>query len=270
MDRSNICNIVPSPYDERDWGYEARILSAAADVVVPTSYKCPNLLPVKSQGSRGTCVAMTVSCMREFQESYDNPELKGVAMSPNSLYIYRTTKTSGMYCRSALKSLQTHGMCTDAMFPYSRTKEPTSIPKLAVDEALNYRIKSYARVTTIEGAKKAILEFGPLLIAFPYYSNGSPQFWVKPSSVTKATGGHAVAVIGWTEKGFILRNSWGKSWNGDGHVVYPYDQWGAHWELWSTLDESHDYIPDHIKNKPDPVEPADPNKFLKLLTKICK
>jgi len=263
--RSKICNIVPSPHDDRDWEYEARVASAVGDISIPETFRCSGLTPVKNQGSRGTCVAMTLSCVKEYQEGVDNPEMKGELMSPNSLYIYRTTKNGGMYCRSAMSLLKKHGMCTEHLFPYSKKKEPTIISDAAKKEALNYRIKSYARVHTIEGAKKALLEYGPLLIAFPYYKNGSAQFWIKPTVNKKADGGHAVAIIGWDRKGFIIRNSWGYGWNKDGHVHYPFTQWGSHWEIWSSIDEETDYIPDRLKNKPDPL----PDNFIRKLGRLC-
>lgn len=261
IDRSDICNVMPSPYDERDWEYEARVVSAVGDITLPKTFKCDKLRPVKNQGSRGTCVAMSLSCMKEYQEAVDDPRMINELMSPNSVYIYRQP-TSGMYPRNAMKILQEKGMCTERLFPYDRKEEPTKIPKEAVEEAKHYKIKSYARVTTIKGAKEALVEYGPLCVAFPYYSNGTPYFWKKPSVDAKLGGGHAVAIIGWNEKGFILRNSWGEKWNGDGHVIYPYEDWGAHWEIWSAIDEDTDYIPDHLKN-------ANEGCF-KTLLKLCR
>jgi len=48
--------------------------------------------------------------------------------------------------------------------------------------------------------------------------------------------GHALCVVGYDQKGFILRNSWGSSWNGDGHVIFPYSDWDLHWECWVPID----------------------------------
>lgn len=259
--KSSICNIVPSPYDERDWIFEAKVCTSIDDV--PQTFKCKNILPVKNQGKRGTCVAMTLSCVKEYQEATEHSAMKGVKMSPNSLYIYRKP-SSGMYCRNAMKLLQEKGMCTEKKFPYSKTTEPTKIPDAAVKEALNFRIKSYARIETVAGTKRALMESGPLLIAFPYYKNGKPQFWRKPNMSSKADGGHAVTIIGWTKDGFIIRNSWGKSWNGDGHVMYPYSDWGMHWEIWASIDSESDVIPDVV---PDPE--SDPNKLIIKLLNLC-
>ena len=90
---------------------------------------------------------------------------------------------------------------------------------------------------------------GPLLFAFPYYENGLAEFW-KPTG--PFGGGHAVACVGWNEKGFIIRNSWGPDWNGDGYVIYDFKDWGMHWELWSAVDEQTQWTPPKPEPKPQP------------------
>jgi len=262
-DRSSICNLKKSPPDDRDWKFEARLSTSVDDIKLPTTFLCQHLRTVKNRGARGTCVAMTVSCMKEVQETHELPKLKDDLMSPNSLYFYRKPE-SGMYCRNAMKILKDKGMCLERTFPYTMREEPEEIPPEAVEEATNYIIKSYAKVDTIEGAKKALIEFGPLLIALPYYNNGKPQFWLPPSVNAKIDGGHAVALVGWNKKGFIMRNSWGHRWNGDGHVIFPYSDWGKHWEVWSSIDENKNYIPVHLLENPT-------SKICKLLfCQLCQ
>jgi hypothetical protein len=56
-------------------------------------------------------------------------------------------------------------------------------------------------------------------------------------------GGHAVVVIGYNKEGFILMNSWGATWNGDGTIVFPYDEWESHWECWVSVDEKTETPP---------------------------
>lgn len=245
-DKTNICNIIPSPFDSRDWKYEGLTLSNNS---FPKTFLCKHLRPVKDQYQRGTCVAMSISCIKEYQETIDNHYLAGELFSPESVYYYRSTSEGGMYARNAMKILKEKGMCREVTFPYFHYKDPSKIPEKAVREAQEYTIKSYAQVTTINGVKSALLNYGPLLIAFPYYSNGTPEFWRKPDIDANMNGGHAVAIVGWDKTGFILRNSWGKGWNGDGHVIYPYADWGSHWEIWSCIDLETTYLPDLSEGK---------------------
>ena len=242
-DKTNICNIMPSPFDARDWQYEGLVLKSENQPKLPKKFLCNHLRPVKDQKQRGTCVAMTLSCVKEYQETIDNHKLANVLFSPESVYYYRQPE-EGMYPRNAMKILKEKGMCLENTFPYFQYKDPSKIPKRAVEEASYFILKSYARVNTQNGAKSSLLNYGPLLIAFPYYNNGLPEFWRKIDADTKMGGGHAVAIVGWNSDGFILRNSWGKKWNGDGHVIYPYSDWGSHWEIWSCVDLESNYMPD--------------------------
>lgn len=61
--------------------------------------------------------------------------------------------------------------------------------------------------------------------------------FTKPVNPTdKRKGGHAVTVVGYNKKGFILRNSWGSNWGDNGYVIFPYSDFGMQWEIWTTID----------------------------------
>jgi hypothetical protein len=49
---------------------------------------------------------------------------------------------------------------------------------------------------------------------------------IKPS--TKILGGHAFAIIGYNDVGFVVQNSWGADWGWSGFAVLPYEDWVAH------------------------------------------
>ena len=50
-------------------------------------------------------------------------------------------------------------------------------------------------------------------------------------------GGHCVTIVGYNKKEFIIRNSWGTGWNNGGYTTYPYNQFGVHWEIWTSIDD---------------------------------
>jgi C1A family cysteine protease len=226
------------PEDERD--YSAGAIYASMGVTRNAYPKTLDLrvrLPkVKSQGSRGTCAAHAATVLKEWQENVDNG-YEG-RFSPEFVYFYRENKPNvGMFSRDVMKILATRGCCVESDLPYSSTDggAPTEIPADVTKRALQYTIVEYARVNTIEELKTALYQNGPCYIAFPVYKE-RPEFWRKQSPDEARSGGHAVAVVGYNASGFILRNSWGKSWNKDGHVVYPYSDFGAHWDIWTAID----------------------------------
>jgi C1A family cysteine protease len=235
-----VFNEIPSPVDERDWKWESIV--QGSDKKLPKEFDLrPYCQPVRSQGSRGTCAAFTASAIKEYQETVQS-DWKGY-MSPNSVYFYRSTKPgSGMYGRNVMEILKNQGICTENYFPYTKD-EPESIPKKAVEEMKHFKISSYAKVTTIEGCKTSLYKNGPLYISFPVYRNGTTQFWKPLKQGEKSVGGHAVAIVGWTKDSFIIRNSWGDGWADDGHVLYPFKDFGCHYEIWTTIDADTNYTP---------------------------
>ena len=237
------CTAKPSPHDVRDHILENIHQS---DLVRSKRNILPDKLllglnPSRDQGRRGTCVACSCSAIKEYQERIDS-NYHGY-FSPDSIYFFRSNKhEEGMFLREALDLLLKQGACIEQYFPYNGMVEPTEIPQEALQNMADFKIKEYAQVKTIAGLKEALCFYGPCLIAFPVY-DGNPEFWRASSPNAVMNGGHAVTVVGYNERGFIIRNSWGADWNQGcpdcpaGCVIYPYDEWGVHWECWSTIDE---------------------------------
>ena len=230
---------LPSPPDNRDWLAEQVYTKNAkgkksARVIIPPNLDLRlDLQPIKNQGKFPTCVAQVAACMKEFQENID----VGLNKSLSVQYVYNHRSNypaDGMYGRDAMEILKTKGICRESVFAYESTQLPDQIPDSVRTEALRYTIEGYAKVETIDGLKESLVLNGPCYIAFPCYNYGT-RFWIQ-SGVDVLLGGHAVTVIGYNEKGFILRNSWGESWGVSGYTTYPYEDWNAHWEIWTAID----------------------------------
>lgn len=191
--------------------------------------------PSRHQGVRGSCAAFTAATIKEIQENRDCGFNEW--MSPEFIYYHRDNKpSSGMYGRNVFQILQRIGTVPESMFPY-KEKDSNVLPpsKKLYDVAAQYRIANFARVTTVDGLKRALIELGPCYLLLPLFST-RPNFWI-PQADDKCSSGHAVAVVGYNREGFILKNSWGHEWNGDGHIIFPYNEWGRQWECWVSVDE---------------------------------
>lgn len=229
-----------SPASDADFIFEHRA-SAQRNFYVapmPESYDLrQNSQPSRDQGDRETCAAHAAAAIKEIQENRDSGFKE--QMSTEFIYHHRINKPSpGMYGRDVFKILQQIGSVPERLYPGSAVEpavEPAPPSQAVYQLAANYKIATFARITTIDGLKKALLEMGPCYLQLPLFA-GRPCFW-RAKKGEQSSCGHAVAVVGYDRSGFILKNSWGPHWNGDGCVTFPYSDWSIHWECWASIDE---------------------------------
>tara|TARA_R110002153_G_scaffold273997_3_gene446462 strand:- start:99257 stop:100294 length:1038 start_codon:yes stop_codon:yes gene_type:complete len=225
-----------SPKDSRDWSFEG--VSRGDTEPLPDEFSRPTL-PSRDQGKRSTCVAFVGSTICEVLSG------SKLHFSPEFIYFHRDNiGASGMYGRNLFKILRKFGCSKEHHFPYQ--SEDTDIVKPSerlYNSASEHKISAYARVKTIDGLKRAIVEVGPAYLLLPLYET-RPEFWARPEglgdelptghrpSMSCITGSHAVAVIGYTYEGFILKNSWGADWNDNGTIILKYKYWINVIECW--------------------------------------
>lgn len=222
-----------SPEDNRDWVLES-IINYKQDLPAKVDYRV-YLTGIRNQGNLGTCAAHTAACMKEYQERKDIGYKN--YLSPMFVYNNRINQnTEGMHGRDVMKILSTLGICSETLLRHGTFLKPYNIPVECYNLAANLKIKAYAKINTLKGLKTALVLYGPCYIAFPTY-NKTTEMWKPLYKGQKPIGGHAMTVVGYTENSFIIRNSWGKSWGKNGYCFYPFDDFGCHWEIWTTVDD---------------------------------
>ena len=242
-----VTNLTRSPLDNRDYKYEALNRLTA---IPETLDMREELLPVRNQGSDGACVAFTAACIKEIQERRDIGFDK--YMSPQFIYNHRQNiTTEGMYPRDLMRILTNIGSIPEEMMPYQKY---TKVTDEMLQYASNHKIKGYASISSIDGLKSSLVSNGPALLGIPIYNYGA-HMWKRVNNES-LKGGHAVAVVGWNNEGFIIRNSWGSSWNGDGYTIFPFSHWGLHWEVWTTVDAQsvENFV---VQIEPEPPTPTE-------------
>jgi hypothetical protein len=235
---------IKSPTDSRDWIFENLARSTIDLLSLPKSVDYSSLVSDSiNQGDRGTCSAIVAATIVEVGvrrqmlqdlEKNNSIYLSPTRMSSEFIYYHRSTKpASGMYGRDAFNILRKIGTPPDHFYPYGSDDSATPPPELYL-VATQYRIGNYAKVLTIDGLKRALHEAGACYLLLPLYKT-RPNFWIKGPSETSPVTSHAVTVIGYVDKGFLIKNSWGPHWNTTGTIIFPYSDWGARLECWTAF-----------------------------------
>ncbi|MDD5730875.1 MAG: C1 family peptidase, partial [Candidatus Omnitrophica bacterium] len=110
-------------------------------------------------------------------------------------------------------------------------------------EAKTYRIKAYARLSSLIEMKRSLLLNGPFLAGVQVFNSWFNKAASRtgiipmPQDSEEAVGGHAICIAGYDDgkKIFKFKNSWGASWGdkGYGYLRYEYirkycqDSWSA-------------------------------------------
>lgn len=158
----------------------------------------------------------------------------------------------GSSCRGAMKGWHRHGVCSEKLWPYFvRRKAKFVEPKLGWQEdAATRPLGAYYRIAkeSVADLQAAIFEVGAVFCSGEVHSgwdladwdpqdNREGHVWAPDPEVKFAMpiiqspppeeekSGHAFALIGYNEQGFIVQNSWGPSWGYHGFAVLPYADW---------------------------------------------
>ena len=243
QDTSNIIlNVKQSPEDDRDFIYN----SSSLEIKLILDFRS-DLQSVRNQGTQGTCYAQSAACMKEWQEKRDysldeylSPQF--FYNNRDNLYDENQNNDEGMFGRNVMKLLKEIGICKENEYPYGLIQHRNEIDEGLYVKAYKNKISAYARINTLDNLKESLNKNGPCLITFPVY-NYTRQLWKQNENDT-FIGGHAMTVVGYLEDCFIIRNSWGPYWGDAGYCYYYFNDWNAHWEVWTTVD--------HIESVPEP------------------
>ena len=227
----------------------------AAGAEYPKTFTVGYLPPVKNQKNVSSCVAHASSSILEyFVKDEANEE---VTLSTDFIYgmqgVALGRAEPGMYLRDACKIMKEYGDPEKSFVP-GNTEQPKCTDELnkilsdeVYDNAIYQQIRSYAKCKSANEIKHALMNYGPVLASVKWYDEAELIDKVIYMDTDSDYGYHAIVIYGWDELGWLCQNSWGKSWNGDGRFIYPFEDPIA--EAWSLVDaENPDvYVPKRNK-----------------------
>ena len=203
-----ILGCIPSTMDgsEKNFG-------VSEEITLPESYSYVDVLPsVLNQGQDQICVPCTISSYLNWKKNLKDGTSKDNDISLFEIYRSRTNYGEGMTYKDALKYLRKNGVKSNAGRLY---------------------ISQYGRVMSELLLKYAIIMNGPCFGALPVYSDRD-CFWRKGYG-DNLQGYHAIALVGYNKEGFVVRNSWGKSFGDNGYVTIPYNEFNELIEIWTVM-----------------------------------
>jgi C1A family cysteine protease len=223
---------IPDLPDQRDFPY---VRLAAAIPLLPKKIDLRSFCsPVENQGNIGSCTACSLVGNLEYLKKR---RLKKI-MDFSRLFLYynervlrNTTKTdSGASIRDGIKTLVKLGDCLEKLWPYNVkhfAEKPTII---TYQNALNYQIKSYYRIKSIEEMKQTLSTGFPFVFGFAVYKSFESKTVTQTGNVPmprigeRLLGGHAVMAVGFddSKNTFIVKNSWSEKWGDHGYFYMPY------------------------------------------------
>ena len=246
----------PDRLDLRDLPYRAPLrslplrwpLDADLKRLLPAYVKAGRIL---NQGEEGACTGFGLACVTNYLywlRHLDTPRSKAPPLvSPRMFYelakLYDEwpgQDYEGSSCRGALKGWHKHGVCRWDLWPYPIDKNNQGVFVRPLpgweQDAVSRPLGVYYRVDkhSVVDMQAAIHEIGAVYVSGNVHKGWGVDVTGLPSShadlpriqrMARSTGGHAFALVGYNEHGFVVQNSWGTDWGASGFAVLSYEDW---------------------------------------------
>lgn len=243
---------VPDRVDTRDWFFQPRLTPMPATLV-----NCDHVPAILDQGNEGACTGFALAAVVNYLLSHEKVERK---VSPYMLYELARRYDEwpgegyeGSSARGAMKGWVRHGVCLEK----SWTSKDRGVECLRKVLRKGLTISDEARATPggafyrvqhddVRNMHAAIAEAGAIYCTLMVHSGWddpggdakAPRAKVTGSTTIeslpiiqrrgRATDGHAVAIVGYTDVGFVIQNSWGTTWGEKGFALLPYEDFLMH------------------------------------------
>jgi hypothetical protein len=225
-----ILNVRRDITDIRDRIYEPSLIRLASSM--DNRAEVPIVL---DQGSEGSCTGHGLAAVINYLKAKEN--LADFRSSRRMLYEMAKMHDEwpgedyeGSSCRGAIRGWKNMGVCTEGSWSYVSNQTD----QLTIDQAIEARsntLGAYYRLRPeIVDYHAAINEVGAIYVSARIHEGwidlSRPRARLAQIDLRGAPiGGHAFAIVGYNERGFIVQNSWGKGWGSKGFALWLYQDW---------------------------------------------
>jgi hypothetical protein len=252
FDGRHVLNVRPDPYDFRDLSYTPSLVAIRPHVEPPP---WPATL-VRRQGGEGACTGHALAAVIDIQHATRSMSF-GKAVKPTDFQpvsarmLYEMAKAydglpndwlPGSTLRGALKGFFHNGVCGEPDAPYEANEPGWRLLIDMAKSARNCGLGSYYRLgNTIYDYHAALNEVGSIYCSAMVHegwefsrvkANNGRIALMKQAGEIELVGGHAFAIVGYDQDGFIVLNSWGRNWgryqDRPGMAHWSYEDWRLH------------------------------------------
>jgi hypothetical protein len=229
-------NVSPDPFDIRDLIYRPRL-----QLLADTVDRRKNALVLSQLGS--SCTGHAVAAMVNTIYAQKTRKQLADPVSPYMLYFlarrydeFPGEEDAGSSLRGVLKGWWRHGMALQKEWPALETH--LDLDDMSLVKSCRRRpLGAYYRVDAqrLDDMQSAITELHAIVASAGVHdgwqspkrvrAGGKTNYIITKTANSRPIGGHAFALVGYNEIGFLVQNSWGKTWGKDGFATLPYEDW---------------------------------------------
>lgn len=228
--KKRLLNVRPDPPDIRDRMYEPALIQLQPEI----DHRKGCL--IFDQGDEGACTGFGLAAAINLL----NLKKRNLADKASPRMLYEMAKKhdewpgedyAGSSCRGAIRGWKNMGVCRSEEWPYFANK-PGELTIARAKAARACVMGAYYRLRPeLNDYHVALNEVGAIFVSADVHSG-----WYAPSPIKKnglavikpsptKDGGHAFALVGYNDQGFIVQNSWGKKWGSQGFAIWLYEDW---------------------------------------------
>jgi acetyl esterase/lipase len=250
-------NALPDPFDERDLEYRPRLQPLPAELDQRTGFSKRYVMRQVGSSCTGHALAAVINTVlsRGSGDGRRSRPPQAPHVSPYMLYHlarrydeFAGEDDAGSSLRGALKGWFNHGIIPEDRWPFLDMDPAPDLDDEELRElGRQWPLGTFYRVNPfrLDDMQSAITELNAICASAVVHDG-----WVEPQIMrrngetlhviarrvdAKQLGGHAFALVGYNEVGFLVQNSWGTDWGKAGFATLPYEDWlDSAYDAWVT------------------------------------
>lgn len=240
-------NALPDPFDARDLDYRPRLQPLPAVLDQRQGSTERYVMNQDGNSCTGHALAAVINAVLARSEAVNGKAASAAYPHVSPYMLYRLARRYdefegesdvGSSLRGAFKGWFNHGVLLEADWPaLSQYPEPDLGDEDVVDKTRERPLGAFYRVNPyrLDDMQSAISELNAICVSAVIHEG-----WVKPVELirkkkvmhviarpvnARPLGGHAFALVGYNDAGFLVQNSWGPEWGKGGFATLPYEDW---------------------------------------------